>query len=151
MLPTLSIPIRRVRTSDPLLPLPAYQTSGSAGVDLLADVDSPVIVQPGARVLIPTGLAFAIPEGYEAQVRPRSGLALKHGLTIANAPGTIDSDFRGEVQVILIHLGTDPYTIERGARIAQMIFAPVQRVTFEETSELEPTSRGDGGFGHTGS
>ena len=120
-------------------------------MDLLADVDSPVIVQPGARVLIPTGLAFAIPEGYEAQVRPRSGLALKHGLTIANAPGTIDSDFRGEVQVILIHLGTDPYTIERGARIAQMIFAPVQRVTFEETSELEPTSRGDGGFGHTGS
>lgn len=151
MLPPLSIPIRRVRTSDPPLPLPAYQTPGSAGVDLLADVDSPVIVQPGARVLIPTGLAFAIPEGYEAQVRPRSGLALKHGLTIANAPGTIDSDFRGEVQVILIHLGTDPYSIERGARIAQMIFAPVQRVTFEETSKLEPTSRGDGGFGHTGS
>ena len=151
MLPPLSIPIRRVRPSDPPLPLPAYQTPGSAGVDLLADVDSPVIVQPGARVLIPTGLAFAIPEGYEAQVRPRSGLALKHGLTVANAPGTIDSDFRGEVHVILIHLGTDPYSIERGARIAQMIFAPVQRVTFEETSKLEPTSRGDGGFGHTGS
>ncbi|MFN7015997.1 MAG: dUTP diphosphatase [Fimbriimonadales bacterium] len=132
------------------LPLPSYQTDGSAGVDLYAAVREPVTLQPGERALIPTGIRIALPPGYEAQVRPRSGLAVRHGIGMVNAPGTIDSDYRGEVQVILVNLGQEPFTIRRGERIAQMVIAPVVRVEWERVDKLPPTSRGDGGFGHTG-
>ncbi len=132
------------------LPLPSYQTDGSAGVDLYAAVSEPITLQPGERALIRTGIRIALPPGYEAQVRPRSGLAIRHGIGMVNAPGTIDSDYRGEVQVILINLGQEPFTIRRGERIAQMVVAPVMRVEWEPVRELPPTPRGDGGFGHTG-
>ncbi|MFN4032397.1 MAG: dUTP diphosphatase [Fimbriimonadales bacterium] len=132
------------------LPLPSYQTDGSAGVDLYAAVKEPITLQPGERALVPTGIRIALPQGYEAQVRPRSGLAIRHGISLVNAPGTIDSDYRGEIQVILINLGQQPFTIQRGERIAQMVVAPVTRVDWEQVSELPPTTRGDGGFGHTG-
>lgn len=132
------------------LPLPSYQTDGSAGVDLFAAVKEPITLQPGERALIPTGIRIALPPGYEAQVRPRSGLAIRHGISMVNAPGTIDSDYRGEVQVILINLGQEPFTIRRGERIAQMVIAPVMRVEWEVVENLPPTARGDGGFGHTG-
>jgi dUTP pyrophosphatase len=132
------------------LPLPSYQTDGSAGVDLYAAVKDPITLQPGERALIPTGIRIALPPGYEAQVRPRSGLAIRHGISMVNAPGTIDSDYRGEVQVILINLGQEPFTIRRGERIAQMVIAPVMRVEWEVVEKLPPTARGDGGFGHTG-
>jgi dUTP pyrophosphatase len=132
------------------LPLPSYQTDGSAGVDLYAAVKEPITLQPGERALIPTGIRIALPPGYEAQVRPRSGLAIRHGISMVNAPGTIDSDYRGEVQVILINLGQEPFTIRRGERIAQMVIAPVMRVEWEVVEKLPPTARGDGGFGHTG-
>mgnify|MGYP000014697227 CR=1 FL=1 len=132
------------------LPLPSYQTDGSAGVDLFAAVKEPITLQPGERALIPTGIRIALPPGYEAQVRPRSGLAIRHGISMVNAPGTIDSDYRGEVQVILINLGQEPFTIRRGERIAQMVIAPVMRVEWEVVEKLPPTARGDGGFGHTG-
>jgi dUTP pyrophosphatase len=145
------IQIRRVEPSrgEPL-PLPTYATDGAAGLDLLADVPAPLTLEPRARALVPTGLTLAIPPGYEGQVRPRSGLALKHGLTVANAPGTIDSDYRGELGVILVNLGDQPYVIRRGDRIAQIIFAPVTRATLREVAELPPTGRGNGGFGSTG-
>ena len=132
------------------LPLPAYATSGSAGVDLSAAVAEPLVLAPGARASVPTGIALALPEGHEAQIRPRSGLALRHGLTVLNSPGTIDSDYRGEVQVILVNLGTEAVTIARGARIAQLIIAPVSRVAFEPVASLPETRRGAGGFGSTG-
>jgi dUTP pyrophosphatase len=132
------------------LALPAYATEGSAGLDLLAAVSEAVTLQPGARALIPTGLSLALPQGYEAQVRPRSGLALKHGLTLLNSPGTIDADYRGEVQVILVNLGEEPVTIPRGMRIAQLVLAPVTRAALEEVPELPPSARGAGGFGSTG-
>jgi dUTP pyrophosphatase len=132
------------------LALPHYATEGSAGLDLLAAVADPVTLQPSARALIPTGLTIALPHGYEAQVRPRSGLALKHGLTVLNSPGTIDADYRGEVQVILINLGEEPVTIARGMRIAQLVLAPVTRAAFAEMHELPSSSRGGGGFGSTG-
>ncbi len=132
------------------LPLPAYATPGSAGLDLVAALTGPLTLAPMARTLVPTGLKLAIPLGYEGQVRPRSGLALKHGLTIPNAPGTIDSDYRGELQVMLVNLGTAPVTIERGQRIAQLVIAPVVRARFVTGVPLEATVRGDGGFGHTG-
>lgn len=132
------------------LPLPQYQTTGSAGFDLMAAVDQPVAVAPGRIALIPTGLAMAIPTGYEGQVRPRSGLAVKQGLTVVNAPGTIDSDYRGEVKVGLINLGQKETVINRGDRIAQLIIAPVIQVDFKEVAELPDTDRGAGGFGHTG-
>ncbi|GIV08740.1 MAG: deoxyuridine 5'-triphosphate nucleotidohydrolase [Fimbriimonadales bacterium] len=132
------------------LPLPSYQTDGSAGVDLYAAVKAPVTLQPGERARIPTGIRIALPIGYEAQVRPRSGLALRHGIGMVNAPGTIDSDYRGEVQVILINFGQEPFTIHRGERIAQMVIAPVTHVEWEPASELPPSPRGEGGFGHTG-
>ncbi|MDM7461317.1 MAG: dUTP diphosphatase [bacterium] len=132
------------------LPLPSYQTDGSAGVDLYAAVEEPITLQPGERALVPTGIRIALPQGYEAQVRPRSGLAIRHGISLVNAPGTIDSDYRGEIQVILINLGQQPFTIQRGERIAQMVIAPVTRVEWEQVGELPPTTRGDGGFGHTG-
>jgi dUTP pyrophosphatase len=134
------------------LPLPAYQTAQAAGLDLTAAVpaDSPMTIAPGARALVPTGLAIALPEGFEAQVRPRSGLAAKHGLTVLNSPGTIDADYRGEIQVILINLGLESVDIVRGMRIAQMIVATVTRATFSEVPSLDETSRGSGGFGSTG-
>jgi dUTP pyrophosphatase len=132
------------------LPLPAYETEESAGMDLRAAVTAPVVLAPGARALIPTGLAIALPMGLEAQVRPRSGLALKHGVTCLNSPGTIDSDYRGEVSVILINLGQESFTIARGDRIAQIVIAPVFQAEWIEVEDLEATTRGEGGFGSTG-
>lgn len=132
------------------LELPAYATAHAAGVDLVAALSGDVILAPQARALIPTGIAIAVPEGYEAQVRPRSGLALKHGITVLNSPGTIDADYRGEVGVILINLGQDSFTVTRGLRIAQLVVTPVSRFTWTETSALPPTARGSGGFGSTG-
>ncbi len=134
------------------LPLPAYQTAGSAGLDLLAAVapDAPLTLAPGVRALVPTGLSIALPDGFEAQVRPRSGLAAKHGITVLNAPGTIDADYRGEVQVLLINHGDAPFTIRRGERIAQLVVAPVTRVTLNEVANLPDTARSSGGFGSTG-
>jgi len=132
------------------LPLPAYATPHSSGLDLRAAIDRPIRVKPLERVLIPTGLILEIPEGYEGQVRPRSGLALKKGLTVLNAPGTIDADYRGEVKVILINLGSEEVVIEPGERIAQLVIAPVQRVEVVEVQEVTLTERGDGGFGSTG-
>jgi dUTP pyrophosphatase len=131
------------------LPLPSYATAGAAGLDLRAAVPSRVVVAPGERALVPTGLRIAVPAGYEAQVRPRSGLALRHGIVLPNSPGTIDSDYRGEVQVILWNAGAEPFVIGRGDRIAQLVIAPVARVELEEAA-LDETPRGDGGFGSTG-
>ncbi|GGB40767.1 deoxyuridine 5'-triphosphate nucleotidohydrolase [Roseibium aquae] len=133
------------------LALPAYQSDLAAGLDLLAAVQDPIILAPGRRVLVPTGLAMALPAGFEAQVRPRSGLAAKHGVTVLNTPGTIDADYRGEVNVILINLGEESFTIERGMRIAQMVIAPVVQAEIAEVADLSGTERGSGGFGSTGS
>lgn len=132
------------------LPLPAYETAQSAGMDLAAAIDAPVTLAPGGRAMVPTGLAIALPAGYEAQVRPRSGLAAKNGITVLNTPGTVDADYRGEVKVILINLGDDPFEIERGMRIAQMVIAPVTQASFAEVDTLPETARGAGGFGSTG-
>ena len=133
------------------LPLPAYATAGAAGLDLLAAVSEPVTLAPMARALIPTGLRLALPDGFEAQVRPRSGLALRHGVTLLNAPGTIDCDYRGELAVILVNFGAEPFAIERGARIAQLVLAPVRRLAWVESlGGLDGTIRGSGGFGSTG-
>jgi dUTP pyrophosphatase len=132
------------------MPLPAYATAGSAGLDLLAANDTEIEIEPDARVAVPCGIAIALPEGYEAQVRPRSGLALNHGITLLNAPGTIDSDYRGEIKAILINHGDAPFRVERGMKIAQMVIAPVQQVDFEEARELPQTQRAAGGFGSTG-
>lgn len=132
------------------LPAPAYQTAGAAGLDLLAAVTEPLRLDPGARALAPTGLRLAIPPGFEAQVRPRSGLALTHGVTVLNAPGTIDSDYRGEVQVLLINHGAEPFVIVRGARIAQLVVAPAPQARLEIADVLSDTARGAGGFGSTG-
>ena len=134
------------------LPLPAYETNGAAGMDLRAAVaeDAPLVLKPGARFMVPTGLAFAVPLGFEAQVRPRSGLAAKAGVTCLNTPGTIDSDYRGEVKVILINLGEEDFTIRRGDRIAQLVIAPVVQASWGLTTSLDETARGAGGFGSTG-
>jgi dUTP pyrophosphatase len=132
------------------LPLPAYATAGSAGLDLVAAVGSTLEIPPGGRVAVPTGLALALPEAWEAQVRPRSGLALKHGVTVLNSPGTIDSDYRGEVRVILANLGSETVSIARGDRIAQLVVAPVQRIAWQRVEELPSTGRGSDGFGSTG-
>jgi dUTP pyrophosphatase len=134
------------------LPLPQYQSDGAAGLDLIAAVPAakPLTIKARGRALVPTGLAFALPKGYEAQVRPRSGLALREGVTVLNSPGTIDSDYRGEVQVILVNLGTGPFTVKRGDRIAQLVIAPVTRADLVLASVLEQTARGGGGFGSTG-
>ena len=132
------------------LALPSYATPHSAGMDLLAAIDAPITLKNGDRKLVPTGLSIALPDGYEAQIRPRSGLALKHGITLVNTPGTIDADYRGEIGVILINLGQEDFTIERGMRIAQMVIAPYTRASFSEVLELPETSRGTGGFGSTG-
>ncbi|WP_198369424.1 dUTP diphosphatase [Roseomonas rosulenta] len=132
------------------LPLPAYATDGAAGMDLLAAVAAPLVIPPGGRALVPTGLTIALPPGYELQVRPRSGLALKHGITLPNTPGTVDEDYRGELGVILLNAGTEPFTVERGMRIAQAVVAPVVRARWREVAELPGTARGAGGFGSTG-
>ena len=132
------------------LPLPARATPGSAGFDLHAAVEEELSLAPGERALVPTGLAIALPAGYEAQVRPRSGLALRHGIVLPNAPGTIDSDYRGELRVILMNAGDEAFTIKRGDRIAQIVVAPVVVAEFAEVSELPESERGSGGFGHTG-
>ncbi|MBM3502315.1 MAG: dUTP diphosphatase [Alphaproteobacteria bacterium] len=132
------------------LPLPRYATPGSAGLDLVAAVESELLLHPGSRALVPTGFRLALPEGYEGQVRPRSGLALRAGITVLNAPGTIDADYRGEVGVVLVNLGKDLVRIRRGDRIAQLIVAPVSRVTLDSVDTLPDTSRGAGGFGSTG-
>jgi len=134
------------------LPLPAYQSAHAAGLDLLAAVpeDQPLTLAPGARALVPTGLAIALPEGFEAQVRPRSGLAAKHGVTVLNAPGTVDADYRGEISVILINHGHEPFAVRRGERIAQMVIAAVARAELAPVTTLASTARGSGGFGSTG-
>lgn len=132
------------------LDLPAYATAGSAGMDLVAAVEGDVVLQPGGRQLIATGIAIAVPPGFEAQVRPRSGLALSHGLTVLNAPGTIDADYRGEVAVILANLGASAFTVSRGMRVAQLVIAPVARALWHETTALPGSARGAGGFGSTG-
>ena len=132
------------------LALPAYETAGAAGMDLRAAVAEPVTLVPGGRVLVPTGIAIALPEGTEAQVRPRSGLAVRHGITVLNAPGTVDRDYRGELQVPLVNLGREPFTIRRGDRIAQMVVARYERMEIEETDTLDETERGTDGFGSTG-
>lgn len=133
------------------LPLPSYATPGSAGMDLCAAVEESLVLEPGQRCLVPTGLRIALPLGYEAQIRPRSGLAIKEGITVANAPGTVDSDYRGEVKVGLVNLSDVPYTIRRGDRIAQMVVAPVTHVAWRPVASLDETERGAGGFGSTGS
>jgi dUTP pyrophosphatase len=132
------------------LGLPTYATPGSAGLDLKAALESPFVLAPGERTMMPTGLKMAVPKGYEGCVRPRSGLAAKHGIGIINAPGTIDSDYRGEVKVLLINLGKEPVTFNRGDRIAQLLIQPVEHVTVAASDSLDDTARGDGGFGHTG-
>ncbi len=146
---SLPVEVTRLSGNEDLL-LPAYETSQSAGMDLPAAVIGEVVLEPGQRVMIPTGLAIALPKGFEAQIRPRSGLAARNGLTVLNSPGTIDADYRGEIQVILANLGDAPFTVERGMRIAQMVIAPVTRIEWNEVDELTETVRGAGGFGSTG-
>jgi dUTP pyrophosphatase len=132
------------------LPLPSYATAGAAGMDLLAAVAAPLVIPPGGRALVPTGLCIALPPAHELQVRPRSGLALKHGITLPNSPGTIDEDYRGELQVIILNAGPEAFTVERGMRIAQAVLAPVTRAAWAEVETLPETARGEGGFGSTG-
>lgn len=144
----LVVQISRLRSSDDPLPFPRYMTAVAAGMDIYADLEEDLIIPPFGRTLIPTGFAIALPVGYEAQVRPRSGLALRSGLTILNTPGTIDADYRDEVQILLINLGDQPVVVKRGERIAQLIVAPVSRVQWQEVEQLGSTDR-KGGFGHT--
>lgn len=132
------------------LPLPTYASEGAAGADVCAAVEEELVIPPGGRVAVPTGLRFAVPLGFELQIRPRSGLALKHGVSLANSPGTVDADYRGEVKVIVVNLGTEPFIVHRGDRIAQLVLAPVRRATFVLGQELPATARGEGGFGSTG-
>ena len=146
---TVSIAMRRLPHGADL-PLPSYATAGAAGMDLLAAVAEQVRIAPGGRALIPTGLTIALPPGYELQIRPRSGLALRHGIVLPNSPGTIDEDYRGEIQVIVMNAGTEPFTVERGMRIAQAVLAPVVRARWHEVAELDGTARAGGGFGSTG-
>jgi dUTP pyrophosphatase len=145
----ISVAVTRLKHAQDL-PLPAYATADAAGLDLMAAVEAPLRLAPGSRALVPTGLAIALPRGFEAQVRPRSGLAAKNGVTVLNAPGTIDADYRGEIKVILINHGEEPFAIERGLRIAQMVVAPVTRIAWDEQASLDDTARGIGGFGSTG-
>ena len=149
--PSDDIPVRIHRLAHAAdLPLPAYETPGAAGMDVRAAVEQPLTLAPGAIALVPTGLVIELPAGFEMQVRPRSGLAAKYGITLPNSPATIDWDYRGEVRVIMQNLGREPFVIERGARIAQMVLQRVPRVTWVEAEELSATTRGAGGFGHTG-
>lgn len=143
-----NLKIKIVNTSS--LPLPQYSTYLSAGMDLRADIEEPLTIAPLGRVLVPTGIRIELPEGYEAQIRPRSGLAAKHGVTVLNTPGTIDADYRGEIKVILVNLSDTPFTFERGERIAQMVISSYTRAEWVETDELGESARGEGGFGHTG-
>ena len=145
----VSIPIQRLAHADDLA-LPAYATEDAAGMDLLAAIDAPVTLAPLERKLIPTGIAIALPQGYEAQIRPRSGLALKSGISLVNAPGTIDADYRGEIGAIVINLSNEPFEITRGMRIAQMVIAPYTRASWQLSDSLEESARGTGGFGSTG-
>ena len=149
---TTQVPVEvvRVRPGPAPLDLPRYMSPDAAGLDLLADVERDLGLEPGERALVPTGLAIALPAGYEAQVRPRSGLALRAGVTVLNAPGTIDADYRGEIQVLLVNLGRAPLTVRRGERIAQLVVAPVVRIAWQEVPALPASGRGDGGFGSTG-
>ena len=147
MADALRIPIKRL--GDSRVDLPRYMTDGASGMDLFAALATPIELAPLARARVPCGFAIAIPRGYEGQVRPRSGAAWKHGLSIPNAPGTIDSDYRGEVAVLLVNLGSDRVTIEAGQRIAQLVICPVVRATLVEVTDLDDTARGSGGFGHT--
>ena len=149
MAAVLSIPVCPVRESSREL-LPAYQTEGASGMDLRADIEEEIRIPSLGRTLVPTGISVAIPPGMEGQVRSRSGLAIRHGVTCLNSPGTIDSDYRGEICVILVNLGSEPFSVRRGDRIAQLVFSPVSRVSWREVDNLDPTSRGEGGFGHTG-
>ncbi len=146
----ISVAILRVRNGFEDISLPHYQTPGSVGMDLPAAITEPLLLKPGKRTLVPTGLAIALPDGYEAQVRPRSGLAVKHGITVLNAPGTIDSDYRGEIRVALVNLSEEPFEIKRGERIAQLVVAAVTRIAWSESDSLDETERNGGGFGHTG-
>jgi dUTP pyrophosphatase len=145
----ITVRVKRMPGTDDL-PLPAYQTAGAAGMDLVAAVADPVDIAPGDVKAVPTGIAVAVPDGYEAQVRARSGLALRHGLMLVNGPGTVDADYRGEVMVILGNVGRETYVVRRGTRIAQMVVAPVARAALDVVAELDDTARGAGGFGHTG-
>lgn len=152
---TVAVAVMRLPGHDPALPLPDYATAGAAGMDLCAnlapgDRAAGLTIAPGARVLVPSGLALAIPEGFEVQVRPRSGLALRHGIALVNSPGTIDSDYRGELGVIVINLGAEPFVLTHGTRIAQLVLAPVTRLVWVEATTLEESARGVGGFGSTG-
>ena len=149
MAETIKIKVKRL-DSHQVFPLPSYASTGSSGCDLRASVDAPITLNPGEVKLIPTGLAISVPPGYEAQIRPRSGIALKHGVGMVNSPGTIDADYRGEIGIILINWGKDPFVIQRGDRIAQMVIARVCRAEIREVDELDETDRGDGGFGHSG-
>jgi dUTP pyrophosphatase len=146
----VTVRITRLRAGFEDVPLPEYATSHSAGVDLRAAVEMRVVLKPGDIIAVPTNLAIELPVNFEAQVRPRSGLALKHGITLPNTPGTIDADYRGEIKVILANIGREDFIVERGARIAQLVIAPVTHVRWEETDALNETMRGDGGFGHSG-
>jgi len=147
----MTVPVKITRLANGAdLPLPAYETAGAAGMDLRAAIDDPVTLAPMQRAAIPSGIAIALPPGYEAQVRPRSGLALRSGIACVNSPGTVDSDYRGEIKVILVNLGQELVTFERGDRIAQLVVAPVARVAWEEAESLDATERGAGGFGSTG-
>src|SRR5260221_5874752 len=148
-MPEILVPLKVLAHGEGL-EMPAYATGGSAGCDLRAAIEAPLLILPGGRALVPTGVAVAIPEGYEGQVRIRSGLAHDKGLAVVNAPGTIDSDYRGEVRVILANLGSEPVTLERGQRIVQLVFAPVVTARLEQVSDLPPSQRGEGGFGSTG-
>ena len=132
------------------LELPAYATEGAVGMDLAAAVEEDLVIYPGQTVMVPTGMKIAVPEGYEAQIRPRSGLALNHGITLPNSPGTVDPDYRGEIKVILLNLGSEPFTVRRGMRIAQMVIVPAVRASIRIVDDLPPTERGEGGFGHSG-
>jgi dUTP pyrophosphatase len=145
----LTVPIRRLPHADGL-PLPTYMTAGAAGMDLHAAIEADLRIEPGAIVMVPIGIEVAIAPGFEGQVRPRSGLAVRHGISMPNTPGTIDADYRGEIRVPLINLGREPFVVSRGMRIAQLIVAPVIRVAWEEVGELPPTERAQGGFGHSG-
>lgn len=146
---TLTVKVKRLPNGEGL-DLPRYETALAAGCDVRAAIDAPIVLKPGERFMVPTGLAIALPPGWEAQMRPRSGLAAKHGIACVNAPGTIDADYRGELKVILINHGADDFAIKRGERIGQMVFAPVFQARFEEVEELDDTERGTGGFGSTG-
>lgn len=146
----IPVRIKRIRSSS-VNPLPGYMTTHSAGMDLYADLSEDMTLAPGGRILVPTGIAIELQDGFEAQIRPRSGLAMRHGITLVNSPGTIDPDYRGEIGVIVINHGSEPFVIKRGERIAQMVFSRFARAELLEVAELGETARGEGGFGHTGS